>query len=383
MKKIVRVVTSNYCIPAHLDNTLKRIPSGFQMYILGENVTKYSSQYQEVRFIDLPIKRKISIINDFFVLIKMIAIYNQIKPDITHSIMTKAGFFAAIVGKLTGVKVRIHTFTGQVWSTKKGIKRLVLVFVDKLICFLNTNCLTDSPSQSEFLFNYGIKKGGEKLGCLLKGSLSGVDIEKFSIQHFSMDKSKLMQNLNLDPSNFIIGYIARKSLDKGCIDILNIFSLINNDFPHTKLLYIGPDESNGEIDAFYKLNPRVRENIIEFGFVHNHEYFLSLCNVLCLPSHREGFGSIVIDAASLGIPTVGSLIPGLIDSVIDGKTGYLIPVGDFQKFSRKIATLISEKDLRISLGENARSFAVNSFDANKINDSLYNFYIKETQKAVK
>jgi len=376
MIKVVRVVTSNYCIPAHLHNTLVRIPENYKYYVLGDNVSKYSDVYKNVIFIDVPIPRDFSIYNDIYSFFSLGYNLFIIKPDIIHSIMTKAGVFSAILGKILFINIRFHTFTGQVWVYKKGLIRQFYIFIDKLICFLNSDCLTDSKSQSEYLYLHGIKKDSKCLSFLLKGSLSGVDLERFNQNVNKKSINDLRISLGFNNSDFILGYIARKSLDKGCIDMLKIFGNVLNLFPDVKLLYIGPDESDGQVTDFFDKNSSIVKNVVCLGFVHNHENYLGLINLLCLPSYREGFGSIVIDAAAMGVPTVGYQIPGLTDSVVNNLTGRLVTCGNISDFSDVITMLIGNPQVLSQFSLNAKEYAVNNFNADLLNEELYNYYEK-------
>jgi hypothetical protein len=130
---------------------------------------------------------------------------------------------------------------------------------NKLICYLNSDCITDSKSQSEFLYLNGIKKNSGQLNFLLKGSLSGVDLGRFNQKDNSIAINDLRVSLGFKNSDFILGYIARKSLDKGCMDMLNVFGIVLNSFPAVKLLFIGPDESNGLLTKFFDENPKGSE----------------------------------------------------------------------------------------------------------------------------
>lgn len=374
MIKIIRVVTANYCIPAHLHNTLLRIPDGYKIYIIGDNVTAYAGVYEKVVFIDIPIQRNFSFFSDIYAFFKLVFHFIRIKPDVVHSLMTKAGLFAALAGKLTGVEIRLHTFTGQVWAYKKGLKRQFLKFVDKLICLVNTDCLTDSPSQSNYLFINGIGKNSKPLRCLMRGSLSGVDLNRFNRERLSKIHHELRIKLGFKETDFILGYIARKSLDKGCLDMLKIYLKIRQSYTNVKMIYIGPDESNGQVSAFFDGNPTLKEGVTNIGFVHNHEHYMGICNILCLPSYREGFGSIVIDAAALGITTVGYEIPGLVDSVVKDSTGKLVECGDINAFVEEIEYFIGNPNVLKEYSIRSRANAVNFFDADLLNDSLYKVY---------
>lgn len=374
-KIIVRVVTSNYCIPAHLHNTLTRVPFNCKFYVIGDKASLYKKQYPSIIFIDIPLRRNFSLIYDLKSLFSLIYLFIKIKPDIVHSLMTKAGLFTSITAFITRVPKRIHTFTGQVWANDEGFKRFMLKFVDKVICYLNTGCLTDSPSQSIYLFNNGIKHRGTMIPTLLNGSLSGVDLNKFNKDSLMQESIDLKKELGISTSDFVIAYIARKSLDKGCIDMLFIYLDVLKRY-RVKLLFIGPDESNGEINKMYAKYPDLKSNIIEYGFVNNHHIFLNISNLLCLPSHREGFGSIVIDAAALGVPSVGYSIPGLSDSISDGYTGRLFDLGDKRGFADFICHLITNPSLLHDYSKNAVKNVTENYNADLLNSELYSYYNK-------
>ena len=353
------------------------MPANLQFFVIGDDVEIFSSQYPSVKFINVPLKRNFNFIYDLISSLKLIFLILKYKPKVVHSLMTKAGLYTAILAFLFRVEVRVHTFTGQIWANKKGLLRFLLKLVDKIICKLNTNCFTDSNSQSEFLLNQGISMNGKLIPYFLNGSISGVDINKFKIDNLIIERNEILEKYKIKSDQFVLGYIARKSIDKGCIDMLKIFSKVLTKIAdkEVKLFFIGPDESNGMLSDFYKSNPDIRKNIIELGFVNNHYQFISACNLMCLPSHREGFGSIVIDAAAIGVPTVGYRIPGLIDSISDNYSGILVPFGNIESFVNEIVELISNTVKLKEMSINSRKYVEEKFDANLVNQSMFDFYI--------
>ncbi len=371
--KVIRVITSNYCIPAHLSNTLRRIPEECEIYVIGDDVKKFSSEYPNVIFINLNIQRNPNPIFDIYCLIKLVYYFIKIKPDIVHSIMTKSGLMAMIAGKLTGTKTRIHTFTGQVWANKVGIKRKLLILIDILICNFSTNCLTDSPSQSEYLFLNGVSKKNKKIGVLNKGSLSGVDFNR--IQYLSPEKkSNLMKKYNLRETDFVLGYIARKSEEKGCIEMLEIFKSCQHEIPNLKLLFVGPDESGGKISEFMEKNKNLKEYIVSLDFSFNHFELLNIIQILCLPSKREGFGSIIIDASAIGTISIGYDIVGIKDSIQNSINGFKVSENKRDQFIAMIKFIHTQKDLLIDMQKKSIEYARLNFDAELLNNKLYQFY---------
>ncbi|MBK6387284.1 MAG: glycosyltransferase family 4 protein [Rhodoferax sp.] len=81
------------------------------------------------------------------------------------------------------------------------------------------------------------------------------------------------------------------------------------------------------------------------GYSDCPETFLAIADFLCLPSYREGFGTVVIEAASMGVPTVGTNIYGLSDAVVHGETGLLVAPRNVEELSRAMRRMLESKAL--------------------------------------
>jgi len=374
--KVVRVVTASYVVPWHLGNTLKRISSDFEVCVVGQDVSIYQETYPDIKWVDIALNRKISPIADLVSLYRLCRFFLRYKPDIVHSIMPKAGLVTALAGALCRVPVRLHTFTGQVWATKKFRARLFLYAIDKLITTLNTVCLTDSPSQSQFLYEHHIYKSAKPLPVLGNGSLSGVDLARFDLDNMEKPAEQLCKKLGITKKNFVFAFIARKTRDKGAIDIINAFFKVAQLYPHSLLLFAGPDESEGQLAKLMTETPELFNNVLCVDQVDNHELFLAISHVLCLPSYREGFGTIVIDAAALAVPTIGSNIVGLVDSIDDNKTGLLFPVGDIEQLTTAMMSFLENPAQLKSMGIAARQRVERYFSADKLYAELKCLYLE-------
>jgi len=372
--KVVRIVTASYVVPWHLHNTLRRMSADFEVCVVGHGVSKNKEFYPNVKFVDIDINRKTSLFSDSLALIALCRFFHSYKPDIVHSIMPKAGLLAAIAGFVCRVPIRIHTFTGQTWVAKAGLSRYFYYLLDRLINSLNTICLTDSLSQSAFLLEHKIHHSRQPLPVLSKGSLSGVDVTRFNLNGLAEEAKQLRTGFGLDKNNFVFAFIARKTRDKGAIDVLKAFSSLSTASKDTRLLFVGPDE-DGEIGRLHKTNPELFVNVIDVGHVNNHEVYLAITDVLCLPSYREGFGSIVIDAASMGVPTIGSRIPGLTDSVVDRQTGMLFPAGNLDELVTLMRAFVDDPKMRQTMGAAAKVRVDEFFTADRLYSALKDFYL--------
>lgn len=372
--KVVRVITASYVVPWHLNNTLRRMPADFEVCVVGQNVSENQSIYPNVKFVDIDINRKTSVFADIFALFSLCRFLLSYKPDIIHSVMPKAGLLSTLSGFICRVPVRIHTFTGQTWVAKEGLSKHFYYWLDRLINSLNTVCLTDSFSQSDFLFENKIAYREKPLPVLSKGSLSGVDVARFNLSGLAEAANQLRANLGLGKEHFVFAFIARKTRDKGAVDVLKAFSSVSAASKDARLLFVGPDE-DGEIERLRKTNPELFVNVIDVGHVSNHEVYLAITDVLCLPSYREGFGSIVIDAAAMGVPTIGSRIPGLTDSVVDQQTGMLFPAGNLDELVRLMLAFVENPKMRQAMGSRAKARVDEFFTADRLYAALKEFYL--------
>lgn len=380
--KIVRVVTSANVIPWHLENTLKRISDDFDVCVVGDGVSVYKNQYPKIKWIDIYIPRKTSLKYDAIALFLLIRFLQSYKPDIIHSVMHKAAFISALAGLFCRVPVRINTFTSQYWATKKGISKVIYYLTDWLINKLNTYCLSDSPSQSLFLKKNGISMKGAPLPVLLKGSLSGIDLKRLDLEAIPIACKDLKKELDIAPNSYVFLFLARKSIDKGIIELLNAFAIVRDRCPNVCLLFVGPDESDGSIDYLRSSTPALFESVINVDrSVSDREIYIEASDILCLPSYREGFGSIVLDAAAQGVPTIGTDIPGLVDAIENHVTGVLVPLGDVEKLADVMCDAFNNREKYKKMGIFAKDRVYKYFTADLMYGALKNLYIDMAMRA--
>lgn len=377
--KVVRVVTTSYVVPWHLANTLERMPADFEVCVIGQGVSACRDSYPDVRWVDIDLNRRIKLVSDLLALFALCRFFISYKPDIVHSIMPKAGLLTAVAGFICRVPIRIHTFTGQVWATKTGPAGLFYYWLDRVINSLNTMCLTDSPSQSVFLHAHKVSNAGKALPVLSKGSLSGVAVARFNLPVLIEQAGHLRKQLGLNETNFVFAFIARKTRDKGVVDVLKAFAAVTRIHPNARLLFVGPDESEGMINGLSKSDPELFNNVLDVGQVVNHELYLAISDVLCLPSYREGFGTIVIDAAALGVPAIGSNIPGLVDSIEDGHTGILFPAGNVDALAGIMANFLENPGKYEKMRLSAKARVDEFFTADLLYDTLKTLYLESAQ----
>lgn len=373
--KVIRVVTASFVVPWHLDNTLRRLPQDFEVTVVGQGVSANSAAYPGIRWIDLDLNRKVSPFSDLRALLALCRIFISIKPDIVHSIMPKAGLLTAIAGFLCRVPVRLHTFTGQVWATKQGLARAFYLAIDRLIVALNSVCLSDSPSQSVFLYQHGLSYNGKALPILSRGSLAGVDMQRFHAD--AGIRANIRNELRIPDDAVVFLFLGRMNRDKGVPDLARAFAMMNDACAH--LILAGPDEEDIAAEAA-KIAGASAERIHCVGFASRPEDYMAAADLFCLPSYREGFGSVVIEAAATGIPAIGTRIPGLIDAIEDGRSGVLLPPGDIAALADVMRDALEHPQKYKQMGTYAMKRVEQTFSAEVLYDALKHFYLDRANR---
>ena len=361
----------------------------FAMAEKGAQVTVVTSDGPEllrlkgapsIELVPLEIQRFIAPWRDLLSLLRLWWFFKNRQITIAHSTTPKAGLLTAIASFIAGVPIRIHTYTGQPWVGMSGIKGWLARRSDWLIGRLNTCCYADSASQREFLINQLIVKE-DRLHVIGAGSLSGVDLQRFDRDHFSIkERDTLRQSLGIPPDAEIILFVGRITQEKGVRELLDAFSGLKNAGFRAHLILVGPldlDSGAGGVIMQDEITSIPDTHFV--GYTEIPEQFMAIADILCLPSYREGFGTVVIEAAAMGLSTVGSNIFGLVDAIVDEETGILVTPCDVMALQEALVRLLSDAMLRTSMGAAARKRVFELFDAKHINNLVIEEYCRHLQ----
>ncbi len=368
MKNICFIISTEVGFKAFLLNHIKRLRKGF--YISAILDTKNLKLLHEFGIEVLPIKivRSIKINEDLLTLYKLTRTFQTKKFDSIHSLSPKAGLLAMLAGYIVGSPIRIHTFTGQVWANKVGLKRFFLKCFDKLIAILSTHAIVDSPSQLDFLISEGVLDKN-KAFVFGKGSVSGVDIAKFKPN--KEVRKQLRSDLKMQEHELLFLFLGRLNPDKGVLDLVSAFT--QSQLLNCKLLFVGPDESN--MQAKIASLPKFDSTKISFiGYTDQPQDFMVAADVLCLPSYREGFGSVIIEAAACGTPAIASRIYGITDAIDENVTGLMHEAGNVADLQKKLEQIAKDETLRVRLGKLAYHRAITNFNSEIITQAWCDFY---------
>lgn len=368
MKKKLRIIliaNTSHFFNVFMLNHIKQLSKKYDLFICCNEANKLKKNIpNNVSLVNIKLKRGISFFHDMSAFFFVIYFFLKKKPDFLISFTPKVGFIAIIASFITGIPNRIHWFTGQIWATKKGLYKMFFKSIDKLIFSLSHKVFIDGFSQQNFLIKENIVTL-EKSKVLNKGSVGGVDVTKFK---FSQKKRKKLKDFySINKNSFIFLYLGRINRDKGINELVEAFKKIKNNYD-ILLIFVGEIEDNSLVSLLEK-----KDKILYFNFTTKPEEWLSVADVLCLPSHREGFGTVVIEAASSSVPALCAKIYGLQDALIDNKTGFFHKVGSVNDIKKKMLYIINNKKLVKNYGKCARKRVLRDFDQNIITKKFLNF----------
>lgn len=371
-KKICFIVSSPLTARFFLEKHFELLSQEFDVYLVanfGEDKHYASPFLTATQHVE--IHRAISLAKDFSALLDLRKYLKTNAFDAIISVTPKAGLIGVLAARLAAVSQRVHIFTGQVWHTRKGLFKRLLMLLDKVIVWNATQILVDGQSQRRFLIQNGIVGEGNSQ-VLGKGSISGVNLDRFTpdpeIRH------ALRKTFGYHDDDVVFMNLGRTNREKGILELTEAFRKLSENHPKAKLLYVGFDEDG--------LVPTIREMLANspafyyYGPTPHPEQLLQACDVFCLPSHREGFGTSVIEASLMGIPVICSDTYGLMETMVDNETGLRHKVKDVEGLHQCMERLMVDENLRKRLGENGIRYVKTYFPAEVISREWLGFFTR-------
>jgi len=364
--KIARVSTVTFFLDHQLRHQIQdHLNEGMEVTAIASSGGNWAGleSVEKLKCIKLDIARAPAPLKDLVSTYKLYRLFRKEHFDIVHSTTPKAGLLCSIAGYLARTPIRMHTFTGQTWATKTGLSKWLLRFMDKIIVLLNTQSYADSHSQRNFLINEKVGSDHSIL-TLGDGSLAGVDLSRFNADVWNDQKVSILKELGIEPDDFVILFIGRLSKEKGIYELINAFLKLQKTFKKVRLILLGPCEEKAVEE---KLQEWTCFSSIDYlGPTEIPEKYFSIANLLCLPSYREGFGTVVIEAAAMRVPTLGTNITGLKDAVEDGVTGMLVQPNNTDELYEAMNIFVHDQTLSRQMGKAAYGRCKKVFDSTEV-----------------
>ncbi|PTT13999.1 glycosyltransferase family 1 protein [Flavobacterium sp. HMWF030] len=328
---------------------------------------------KELDFIpfEVLITREISPLKDLKAIIKVISYIkkNNITKVVGHT--PKGGMIAMIASFLAGVSTRIYFRHGLVYETSSGIKRIVLKNIDRLCGFLATVVVCVSESIKEI--SKKDKLNDSKKNIILGlGTCNGVDTQKkYNPNTYDQISSDdLRSGFGITKDDFVIGFVGRLVKDKGIDELIEAWEIVKEKYKNAKLLLVGPIEVRDSISSNSKKRIQEDRSIVFTDFVSDVAQFYSLMDVFILPSYREGFPTVSLEASSMEKPVLITKATGCTEAIIENKTGIFI-THQPEDIASKIIYYLENQDVAKLHGQNGRIFVKKNFEQTIIWNLIY------------
>lgn len=302
-----------------------------------------------IRVIGVPMKRHVSLYSDVISLFRLIRVLNKEKPDVIHSMTPKAGLLSMLAGKITGVPVRVHTFTGLVFPTSYGLKRKILMLTDKITCACATYINPEGFGVKKDLERFNITK--KPICVIANGNVRGVDMKWYSRTEQVVLKAK---DLRVE-DKVTFCFIGRIVKDKGINELVWAFSQLNKEYNNTRLILIGVLE-----DKLDPIKPEIYSEIMNnksinyVGPQNDVRPWLAASDIYVFPSYREGMPNSLLEAGAMGLPSIVTNINGNNEIIVDGENGEIIPARNQDALYNKMREWVNNKEKVSRMAGNAR-----------------------------
>lgn len=324
--------------------------------------------------------RRITPVGDMKAVVRLWHHFIRTMPQIVHAHTPKGGLLAMISARLAGVPVSVYHIHGMPYVTQTGVKRTLLKSTEKISCALATQVLCVSDSVREVAVRDSICPA-HKIKVLLGGSINGVDADgRFNPARVGAAGREARARYDIPEDAPVVGFIGRIVRDKGLVELVEAWKVLRDEFPALHLLVVGPFEPQDPVPAETEAVLRSDARIHLTGRQLDTPPLFAAMDVLCLPTYREGFPNVPLEAAAMELPVAATRIPGCVDAVADGETGTLVPPRDAAALADALRAYLNDTDLRRRHGQAGRARVLREFRQEAIWEAMYQEYVRLLQE---
>ena len=363
--KILYVTTLSVTIRSFFIPQLQYLSRhGFDVVVACSPDVKLASELGTgIRFVPIRIPRGLSPFGMLQTIGKLYWFFKNEKFDLIQYSTPNAAFCSALAGWFVGCGIRNYHLMGFRYLGAAGAWKWVLKQLERLTCFFSTSIECVSVSN----LNFGVSENffsRQKSAVVWNGSSGGVDLKKFDFSKRDEWRDAIRAELGYGKEDFVFGFAGRITKDKGVDEIFLAFRKLRK---HAKLLLIGSAEGLNTIQPALLEEARRNPDITFHKSVRDIERYFAAMDVLLLPSYREGFGNVIIEAAAVGTPGIVSNIPGPVDAVAEQKTALIVPVRDSNALFTAMNKVI---DSRLFNSKQGAEVAATHFYSEKLNRKI-------------
>ena len=332
------------------------------------------------KFVFISMKREPAFFGDIFVFLRMWWFFLWHRFDVIHASHPKTMLLGTFAAFFAFQPNRIITVRGRAYENMQGIKRRIFVWLDRFTCFFAKKTIVVSHSLRDAMLRDGIGSPGS-LTVIQHGSSQGCDVEAFSPERVdARDVAEMRKQCHFDEQAKVVLFAGRLRQDKGIVELVRAFVDLAKDFPEWRLLLVGHEETASNIGEHTREFIRTHSAIHQIDWYSELKVVYAMSDIFVLPSWREGFPNVVLEASAMMLPVITTDAVGAVDSIVDGETGFLIPARNREELEKRIRQLMADESLRQTFGQNGRRRVASDFVPKIIWDHLYEIYLKASSR---
>lgn len=371
-KKIIRMTTVGLSLDVFCRGLLRELTDtgAYEVVALSspDDSLARVSEREGVRGIGVAMRRDIAPLSDLRALWQLIRVMRRERPAMVHTMTPKAGLLGMLAARIAGVPVRVHTFTGLLFPTSKGLRRLLLKTTDRITCAAASHIVPEGEGVKADIEAAGITS--KPLRVLGHGNVRGVDLAHYSPTPALEEEARALRaSLGIPAGATALVFIGRLVGDKGLRELAE--AVAGRD---CYLIMVGaPEGGNDDIDpAIFGDDGRV---IFTDGWVDDVRPWLMAADALIFPSYREGFPNVVLEAGAMGRPSIVTDINGSREIITDGVNGFVVPPREAAPLGRAIDRFLALGPAeRRAMGEAARADVERRFEQTYVRGCLKEYY---------
>ena len=375
--KIVHVVSSPLGVRVMLGGQLRFLrESGFEVTVVSSpgNDLREVAAADEVRSAAVVIDREIAPWRDLAALGRLWRLMRRVRPTIAHVGTPKAGLLGGLAAWLAGVPCRVYTLHGLRLETACGLKRRLLIACERVACALAHRVVCVSSSLRRRAIELGLVDSGKAI-VLASGSANGVNLSRFYPTRKRLAAaSETRRALGIPLRAPVVGFVGRLTRDKGIVELVEAYSELKRSFAELRLLLVGSFEQGDPLPPSVRRAIEEDPRIVCANFVEDTSIYYHMMNVLALPSYREGFPTVALEASAAEKPIVAAAVTGTLDAVVNGATGILVRVGSWKALTEALASVLEERTRAEAMGRAGRKRVEQEFSSVRVWSALLDCY---------
>ncbi len=371
LKKLLFVVNVDWFFLSHrLQIAEAALNAGYEVHI-ATKITDKSDELRGYGFVVHPLimsRGFSSIFSEIKLIFQLYKIYKEVCPVVVHHVTLKMVLVGGIAAQFVKMPSIVSSISGlgYIFISKKiriVIFRIIVGLFFRYILASNNQRVIFQNTDDREVF---IKVTGIARSKTLLFPGSGVDLSVF----------KPTPPIS---GEIVIALISRMLGDKGVnefVDAVKIIKSMKYKNPQCRFVLVGDvDPENPSSLSLDQIKSWDKEGLIEYwGYRSDISRVLGLVSIVVLPSYREGFPKILMEAAACGRPVITTNVPGCRDAIEPLVTGLLVPVRNSKVLANSMQSLIDNENDCKEMGLAARKRALKFFDIRDIVDSHLNLY---------